>query len=453
MKASSALLAAILLSSPIAFGAVSTNGITGNWLGTLDAGSVRLRVLFKITQAPGGALTAKLDSLDQGASDLPVDSVTLNGDAVRMEVKMVQGVYEGTLNKAGTKMTGRWQQGPSTLPLTLERSEAGDVAAKPRAPGSSQAAQYRPPDYVKPALFQEREVVVGSGEWQLPGTLSVPVGKGPFPGVILVHGSGPNDRDESIGPNKPFRDLAWGLASQGVAVLRYEKRTKHYPAKVAASIEQLTVKEETVADALEAVFLVRRIDGIDAKKVFVLGHSLGGMLVPRIGIGSPPIAGFIIMAGAARPMEDLMLEQNLYQASLAAKMSPETRKAVDEVKRQVAAVKSLSKDSPSQGMLFNAPASYWLDLQGYNPPAAATKLKQPLLILQGEQDCQVSYKIDFPAWSQALAGRKDVELKSYPGLNHLFMEVQGRSTGAEYAQPNHVAEIVLRDIAAFIRRH
>src|ERR1035441_1066869 len=158
MKASSALLAAILLSSPIAFGAVSTNGITGNWLGTLDAGSVRLRVLFKITQAPGGALTAKLDSLDQGASDLPVDSATLNGDAVRMEVKMVQGVYEGTLNKAGTKMTGRWQQGPSTLPLTLERSEAGDAAAKPRAPGSGQAAPYRPPDYVKPALFQEREI-------------------------------------------------------------------------------------------------------------------------------------------------------------------------------------------------------------------------------------------------------------------------------------------------------
>jgi dienelactone hydrolase len=389
---------------------------------------------------------SKTVSLDQGASDLPVDSVALNGDAVRMELKMVQGVYEGTLNKTGTKMTGRWQQGPNTLPLTLERSEAGDAAAKPR-----QAAQYQPPDYVKLALFKDKEVVVGSGEWELPGTLSLPVGKGPFPAVILVHGSGPHDRDESIGPNKPFRDLAWGLASQGVSVLRYEKRTKQYPAKVAASIQRLTVKEETVADALEAVSVARAMDGIDAKKVFVLGHSLGGMLVPRIGIGSPPIAGFIIMGGAARPLEDLILEQTLYQASLASKPSPETRKAMDEVKRQVAAVKSLSNDSPSQGMLFNAPAGYWLDLQGYNPPAAATKLKQPLLILQGERDCQVSYNIDFPAWSQALAGRKDVELKSYPGLNHLFMGVQGRSTGAEYSQPNHVAEIVVRDIAAFIK--
>jgi len=446
-----ALFVALLLSSAVVFSAPSTNRITGNWLGTLDAGSARLRVLFKISQTSGGALTAKLDSLDQGANDLPVDSVTLNGDAVRLEVKMVQGVYEGTLNQAGTKMTGRWQQGASTLPLTLERSQAGDAAAKPQAPGSGQAAQYQAPGYVKRALFQEKEVVVGSGEWQLPGTLSLPVGKGPFPVVILVHGSGPNDRDESLGPNKPFRDLAGGLASQGVAVLRYEKRTKHYPAKVAASIEQLTVKEETVADALAAVSLVRTIDGLDANKVFVLGHSLGGMLVPRIGTGSRAIAGFIIMAGAARPLEDLILEQTMYQASLAGKMSPETKKAVDEVKRQVAAVKSLSKDSPSQGLLFHAPAAYWLDLQGYHPPAAAATLKQPLLILQGEQDCQVSFKVDFAAWSQALADRKDVKLKSYPGLNHLFMEVQGQSTGVEYSQPNHVAEMVIKDIAAFIK--
>ena len=117
---------------------------------------------------------------------------------------------------------------------------------------------FEPPAYAKADSFQEQDVTVGSGEWALPGTLTLPVGEGPFPAVVLVHGSGPNDRDETIGPNKPFRDLAWGLASQGIAVLRYEKRTKQYPEKMAAIQDTLTVKEETVDDALAAVELLRQ---------------------------------------------------------------------------------------------------------------------------------------------------------------------------------------------------
>jgi dienelactone hydrolase len=316
-----------------------------------------------------------------------------------------------------------------------------------------QIAEYRLPDYAKPSLFMDRQVTVGTGQWALPGTLSLPVGKGPFPAVILVHGSGPNDRDESIGANKPFRDLASGLASKGVAVLRYEKRTKQYAAKLAASLEGFTVKEETITDALEAVSLLRKTEGIDPNRVFVLGHSLGGMLVPRIGTGNSDIAGFIIMAGAARPLEDLMLEQTLYQASLAGELSAEDKSKIEEVKRQVAAVKNLSSASPSKGLLLYAPTSYWLDLQGYNPATVAKTLKQPMLILQGEQDCQVNLKDDFEKWQQALSDRKDVMLKSYPALNHLFMEVHGKSTGAEYEQAGHVAEVVVNDIATWIKQH
>jgi hypothetical protein len=315
-----------------------------------------------------------------------------------------------------------------------------------------QVAQYRSPGYAKPGLFQERDVVVGAGEWKLPGTLLMPTGKGPFPALILVHGSGPHDRDESIGPNKPFRDMAWGLASQGIAVLRYEKRTKQYAARLAVLIEGITVNEETITDALEAVSLLRGTEGIDPNRVFILGHSLGGTLLPRIGTGSPNIAGFIVMAGITRPLEDVMLEQILYQASLTGELSADDKSKLEEVKRQIAAVKKLSKENPSKGLLMGAPTSYWLDLKGYNPAAVAKTLKQPMLVLQGERDCQTAMD-DFNEWRKALSGRKDVTLKSYPTLNHLFMEVQGKSTGAEYEQTGNVAEVVIGDIAGWIKQH
>lgn len=530
----------------------SATGVTGNWVGTLDAGAAKLRVQFRISAGAGGGLTAKMDSLDQGASDIPVDTVTFKDGTVRMEVKVVQGVYEGTLDKDGAKITGKWQQGLAVLPLTLERSlsavrgkervAAGSAGAEavakrfvsllaaedfPKAAGCLDAAmkgalpgdklkelwtnlvkeqgpfqrmgrtrtetvqgyrivfvncqfakravalkvvldqadkvtglfflpgeaaeEYKLPAYARTNLFREKEVVVGAGEWQLPGTLCLPAGKGPFPALVLVQGSGPHDRDESIGANKPFRDLAWGLASQGIAVLRYEKRTKQYAAKMAASLEGLTVNEETVADALAAVSLLRHTEGIDPGRVFVLGHSLGGTVAPRIGAHDSNIAGLIVLAGAARPLEDLMLEQTLYQASLAPEQSAEGKRHVEEVKRSIAAIKTLSNTNPPKGQIFGAPAGYWLDLKGYNPPEAAKGLKQPMLILQGEKDCQVNAKLDFERWRRALSGRNNVTFKSYPTLNHLFMEVDGKSTGAEYELAGHVAESVIADIATWVR--
>ncbi|MEO8956932.1 MAG: alpha/beta fold hydrolase, partial [Ktedonobacteraceae bacterium] len=158
-------------------------------------------------------------------------------------------------------------------------------------------ATYEPPAYVQPALFREQEVQVGQGEWVLPGTLSLPVGDGPFPSVVLVHGSGPQDRDETIGSNKPFRDLAWGLASQGIAVLRYDKRTKVYGEKMSQMVDTITVQTEVIDDALAAVTLLRGTTQIDPHRICVLGHSMGGYLLPRIGSTAPDIAGLIVLAG------------------------------------------------------------------------------------------------------------------------------------------------------------
>ena len=154
------------------------------------------------------------------------------------------------------------------------------------------------PDYIDPEAFEERAIVLNEGtDWELPGTLTLPVGKGPFPAVVLVHGSGPNDRDETIGPNKPFRDLAWGLATQGVAALRYDKRSKVHAGKMAA-LESMTVDDEVIADAVAAVRLLRQTDEVDPDRVFVIGHSLGGHLAPRVAAEADGVAGVVILSGA-----------------------------------------------------------------------------------------------------------------------------------------------------------
>ena len=340
----------------------------------------------------------------------------------------------------------------STVDLKVVIDQKGRIAGFFVVPAEGEkapaAADPGPPPYAKKDAFREVEVTVGSGEWALPGTLAMPVGQGPFPAVVLVHGSGPNDRDETVGGAKPFRDLAWGLASRGVAVLRYEKRTRVYGAKLAAA-SNLTVQQETIDDALAAAALLRGTQGIDAGRVYVLGHSLGAMLVPRIGRQDPRLAGLIVMAGAAKTIEDLILEQVAYIAGLDGVNSEEEKRQIEDLRAQVAKVKALQPGAA--GSVLGAPASYWLDLRGYNPPEAAKALAQPLLILQGERDYQVPMD-NFAAWKQALAGRPDVTFKSYPALNHLFIAGEGKSGPAEYQRPGHVAEEVIADVAGWIRR-
>jgi uncharacterized protein len=316
-------------------------------------------------------------------------------------------------------------------------------------PGTEPAA---PPSYVRPEAFREQPVTVGQGKWALPGTLSLPLGSGPFPAVVLVHGSGPNDRDETVGPNRPFSDLAQGLASQGIAVLRYEKRTKQYPAECIALGAQLTVQDETIDDAVAAVALLGKSPGIDSKRIFVLGHSLGGMLAPRIAKAAPSIAGLVIMAAANRGLEDAMIEQMDYIAALQPNKSAEVSNQLARFKTEMVKVKALTtNDVNSSTYVLGAPPRYWLDLRGYVPARAAQDLKCPLLILQGARDYQATVT-DYEIWQAKLKGKASVTFKLYPTLNHLFITGEGKCTPAEYEKPGHVAAEVVHDIAQWLSR-
>jgi len=288
---------------------------------------------------------------------------------------------------------------------------------------------------------------VGEDQWKLPATLTLPRGKGPFPAVVLAHGSGPQDRDETIGPNKPFKDLAWGLGSRGIAVLRYEKRTKQYPYAVLGQLKSFTVREEIIDDALAAVVLLRQNPRIDPERIFLLGHSLGGMLAPRIALQDKKLAGLILMAANTRSLPDLMLEQTRYIFSLDGQIDEREARQLSELNEQVRKVKELDIKEGEQ--VLGASKAYWANLLSYDPVRTAQELELPMLILQGGRDYQVTQE-DFEGWRRGLAGQEGVCFKFYPDLNHLFISGVGKSTPAEYARPGHVAQKVIEDIAGWI---
>lgn len=295
---------------------------------------------------------------------------------------------------------------------------------------------YDPASYSHPDAFTARDVTIGDDEWKLPGVLTIPKGKGPFPAVVLVHGSGPNDRDESVGGVRVFRDLAEGLSSRGIAVLRYDKRTKVHPDKWTAD-PNLTMTDETVVDALRALAVARAQPEVDPKRVFVLGHSQGGYMAPRIMQADSKLAGAILMAGSARPLEDVILDQNEYAAQLKGTLTEAERAQLEALRRN------------PRLALSALPSKYVEDLKDYHPVDVAKSLKIPMLILQGERDFQVTMK-DFAMWKSGLGDRKDVTLKSYPKLNHLFVAGEGRSTLEEYGKSGHVDAEVIDDIVSWI---
>lgn len=298
------------------------------------------------------------------------------------------------------------------------------------------------------ADFVERDLTVGAGEWAVSGTLTTPgKGKGPWPAAILVHGSGPQDRDSTIAANKPFRDLAHGLAARGVVVLRYDKRTFQHRDRLAAATE-MTPKEEVFDDAAAAVALLRKMPEVNGDRIFVIGHSMGGTLAPRLAAEIPKLAGIVMLAAAARPVADTVAEQIAYLRTQPENQSPEAQAKIAEIEAAAAKLKDLRESDA--GFILGAPVAYWRWWARYDPVGEAAKLEIPVLVLQGERDYQVTMT-DFELWKKKLGGKANVTLKSYAELNHLFVAGRGRSKPAEYLSAGKVSGKAIDEIAAWIQ--
>jgi len=322
------------------------------------------------------------------------------------------------------------------IDFTVPVNSGGQLSQLYLRPGQ---AVWAHPDYFKQGAFQAREVTVGSDEWKLPGTLTYPTGKTGSPAVILVPDSGPGDRDATQFATKVFRDLAEGLSSRGIAVLRYEKRTRQYAAKMSST--SYTIDDETVHDAVEAVALARTQPEVDPRRIYVLGFGVGGYIAPRIAGDDGKLAGLILMGAPEHSLEDLILETAMSLGVAGTQL--------EMIKHQIAEIKKLEAGDADLPPRLALPVAYWLDLKGYDAGGDAKKLNIPMLILQGGRDFQVG-PAEFDAWKTAMAGRNNVTAKSYASLNHLFVAGEGKSNEQEYRKPGHVAGEAIDDIAKFV---
>lgn len=334
--------------------------------------------------------------------------------------KITQGEYEIY------NFTLKFDRGEISALVTIDRE--GKVAGLFFKQATK--TEYELPDYVDPESFEEKDITVNG----LPGKITIPKGSGPFPAVVLVHGSGPNDMDETIGPNEIFKDIAYGLSSKGIIVLRYHKRT--FVEKVDPTT--LTVEKEVIEDALEAVKILKERKGVS--RVYILGHSLGAMLAPEIAERSKA-DGVIMIAPPARPLEEVMEAQIKYLQSLGfASNVEETLNILEKLKR---------KEIPPDEIVLGASAKYFYDLRERDPVSEAKKLTIPMLLIFGGRDYQVTEK-DREIWLKELSGRENVKILVFDDLNHLMISGEGKSTPVEYMKKGHVDKRVINEIAGWM---
>lgn len=315
---------------------------------------------------------------------------------------------------------------------------------------STTAYEWEQPAYVDRAAFSEASITLeATDSCDLGGTVTLPTGDEQVPGVVLVHGSGPNDRDGTLGPSKPYKELAWGLATNGVAVLRYDKRT------LACSPDptEITIDDVVTDDALTALDRLRNHDRIDPEAVFVAGHSLGGKLVPRIAKRDGNLAGAVMLAAPARSRSEIIVDQVEYLTSINESLSEAEREQQREEIR-TAAEKIQSLDIGDDEVVRGAGRPFWRTLSGYDQTGTAETLTLPLLVAQGNRDYQVTVEDELSVWREVLSGNSNVTFAVYDGLNHLFGQSDGQMSPDEYYEPdNPVAETVITDLAEFVDQH
>lgn len=298
--------------------------------------------------------------------------------------------------------------------------------------------------------YEEISIKVGNGDEKLDGILTLPRDVEKPPVIVMVQGSGPNDLNETIGTakNRPFADIAHGLAENGVATIRFNKRYYQYPPM---DIVGITVESEVIDDVNAAIQLAATDDRVDTNQVYLLGHSLGGMLAPRISKENPEIKGLISMAGSLRKLHEISRDQNKALLDMDTKLSAEQKQeALAQADAEYKKIDALTEENLSDTVL-GQPASYWYSLNRVDDAAIAKELSIPMLILQGENDFQVYVEKDFALWQETLAGKENVSFHVYPGLSHLFMPAPDNTMNVElYNIPANVDSQVIQDIADWI---
>ena len=308
--------------------------------------------------------------------------------------------------------------------------------------------------------MKQEQIILGQNtRYPLKGLLTLPEGQGPFPAVVLVHGSGSSNMDEKVGKLTPFKDIAQGLAQRGVACIRYDKRSYAHGLKMVLDKKHpITVREETIDDALLAARLLRSDRRIDPERVFLAGHSMGAMLAPRIECQGGDFRGLILLAGSPRRLEEILLEQT---REILAGMKGFPRaiagKQLAQLEQSFRGLYDLTDEEARQKKMGGGTTLYYFKEMGQ--PTVAQWLamtRKPMLIVQGEKDVQVKAHVDFARYQQLLGDRENVTFKLYPGLNHCFVPARFDSIAdakKEFTPERPIGPEVLDDIADWIKGH
>lgn len=295
--------------------------------------------------------------------------------------------------------------------------------------------------------YSETKITFGGSDYPITGILTLPKGVTNPPVAILVPGSGTHDVNETVGANKPFQDLAWGLAEQGIASIRYNERVLLYPELGSG---EYTIQTDSLDDASNAIKYALSSDQIDKDNIFIIGHSLGAMMAPKIASDHPEVAGIVLLAGSPRKLEDIVYDQVQDQIDHTPGVTDvQAKKALSDTEDAILKIRSLTKGGTQA--LLGSPASYWYSLNQINIADLSTKLSIPIFIAQGSADFQVYADKDYKAWQDLLGDKKNVTFKLYNNLNHLFMTTNGKTDVTEYNTPSHVDQMVIDDIAAWMK--
>jgi len=441
--------------------------IEGIWQGKLKVPGTELRVVFKISKNPDGTLTATLDSPDQGVTGIPVEEVIFEDNTLRLEVKSAGAVFEGKVSEDFLVIEGEWKQSGGVFPLTVKRVDKAIEILRPQVPK-------------KPYPYTEEEVAYENKEAgiTLAGTLTLPPGKGPSPAVLLISGSGPQDRNETIYNHHPFLVLADYLTRQGIAVLRVDDRGV---GESTGDFSQAT-SVDFASDVLAGIEYLKTRKEINPEQIGLIGHSEGGLIAPMVAVKSPDVAFIILMAGTgltgeeilylqgaliSRAMgvseEDIAKNRQFNEKIFSLIKEEKDKKTIEEKLRQMfmedwAELNEEEKSRIGDPEVFleaqlKSLLSPWLKFfLTYDPKPTLNKVKCPVLAINGEKDLQVPPKENLSAIEEALkvGGNQNYTIIELPNLNHLFQTAQ---TGlpAEYAKIEEtISPVALKIISDWI---